>query len=330
MEIVPGIHQLKVAMSNSPLAYLNCYLIKGREGWTMIDTGFSTPESFESLKAGLEGMGISFTDIGAILVTHIHPDHYGLAGKIRQLSPESRLIMHKWEGVLIESRYLKFVDLQKKIAAMLEKHGVPPIDVSEFKIASMPALEFVKINFPDYHLYGGENISTGKFNLEAIWTPGHSIGHLCFYEPKNQLLFSGDHLLPVTIPNVSYHVETGDNPLGDYLYSLEKIRNLSVSRVLPGHEDCFTDFKGRIDEIIRHHENRAKEILLILQKNPCNAFDISGELFWNSANAHWESIPVLEKRLAVMETIAHLEKMRWENIVQRLVKDDFVFYQVKN
>ena len=73
----------------------------------MIDTGFFIPESFESLKAGLDEIGIEFTDIQTILLTHIHPDHYGLAGKIKQLSPETQLLMHRWEGVLIESRYVK-------------------------------------------------------------------------------------------------------------------------------------------------------------------------------------------------------------------------------
>ena len=329
MEIVPGIHLLKVSMSNSPLANLNCYLLEGRKGWTMIDTGFFIPESFESLKAGLDELGIEFTDIQTILLTHIHPDHYGLAGKIKQLSPETQLLMHRWEGVLIESRYLKFFDLQKKIGAMLEKHGVPPIDISEFKFASMPTLEFVKITFPDQTLYGGEIISNGKFNLEVIWTPGHTVGHICFYEPKHQLLFSGDHILPVITPNIAYHVESGDNPLGDYLNALRKIQHLQVTRVLPGHEQIFSDLSGRIDEIIRHHENRENEILSILKRTPCNAYDISGELTWNIPDSDWEILPVLDKRAAVMETIAHLEKLRWANAVKRLVKDDLIFYQLQ-
>ena len=331
MEIAQGIYQIKVSMSNSPLANLNCYLIEGSEGWTMIDTGFFIKESFESLKAGLNDLKIDFTDIAAILVTHIHPDHFGLAGRIKQLSPKSRLLMHRWEADLIESRYLKFFDLQVKIGSMLEQHGVPPFDVSIFKFASMPALEYVGITFPDQTLFGGEIISTGFHNLEIIWTPGHTIGHICIYEQKNKLLFSGDHILPIITPNISYHVESGDNPLGDYLYSLQKIENLAVSTVLPAHEHIFENFTGRINEIKEHHRKRKSEITQILEKyGASNAYDISGLLTWNIPDSDWEKLPAWEKRSAVMEAIAHLESMRWEKVVKRMLKDGLIFYSLEN
>jgi len=326
MEIATGIHKLNVSMANSPLANLNCYLIEGKTGWTMIDTGFFIPESFDSLKAGLDDLGITFTDIANILVTHIHPDHFGLAGRIKHLSPNTLLLMHHFEAGLIESRYVKFSDLQAKIGVMLERHGVPSFDASIFKSASMPTLEFVQITFPDRTFFGGEVFSTGIYDLEIIWTPGHTIGHICIYEPKNRLLFSGDHILPIITPNISYHVESGDNPLGDYLCALHKIQNLPVATVLPAHEHIFTDLRGRIDEITQHHATRKTEILKILEKNTCNAYDISGQLTWNISGSDWESLPALHKRSAVMETIAHLESMRWEYLVERLIEDDLIFY----
>jgi len=326
MEIASGIHKLNVSMANSPLANLNCYLIEGKTGWTMIDTGFFIPESFDSLKAGLDDLGIAFTDIANMLVTHIHPDHFGLAGRIKHLSPHTLLLMHHFEAGLIESRYVKFSDLQAKIGVMLERHGVPSFDASIFKSASMPTLEFVQITFPDQTFFGGEIFSTGMYDLEIIWTPGHTIGHICIYEPKNRLLFSGDHILPVITPNISYHVESGDNPLGDYLYALHKIQNLPVSTVLPAHEHIFTDLRGRIDEITEHHATRKAEVLKILEKTTSNAYDISGQLTWNISDADWKSLPALHKRSAVMETIAHLESMRWGHLVERIIKDDLIFY----
>ena len=329
MEIASGIHKLNVSMANSPLANLNCYLIEGKTGWTMIDTGFFVPESFDSLRAGLDDLGITFTDIANILVTHIHPDHFGLAGRIKHLSPHTLLLMHRFEAGLIESRYVKFFDLQTKIGVMLERHGVPSFDVSIFKSASMPTLEFVQITFPDQTFFGGEIVSTGIYDLEIIWTPGHAIGHICIYEPKNRLLFSGDHILPIITPNISYHVESGDNPLDDYLHALHKIQNLPVATVLPAHEHIFTDLRGRIYEITEHHGTRKAEILKILEKNTCNAYDISGQLTWNISDSDWESLPALHKRSAVMETIAHLESMRWEHLVERIIEDDLIFYRLQ-
>ena len=217
LEIGPGIYQLKVPIPDNPLGHLNCYLIEGKDGWLMIDTGWYTAEAFSSLETELKELGLTFTHISTMLVTHVHPDHFGLAGKIKQVSLRTQLLTHQWESALIESRYVKFSDLRDKMSVMLARHGVPPLNLSALESASMPALQFVTVTFPDHVLYGGEIISTGVYDLEVIWTPGHPPGHICLYEPRNRFLFSGDHILPCITPNVSYHVQSGDNPLGDYI-----------------------------------------------------------------------------------------------------------------
>lgn len=147
MEIAPGIHMVKVPIPDNPLGYLNCYLIEGKEGWLMVDTGWHTQEALNVLRAGLKEMGLDFTDIATIVLTHVHSDHFGLAGRIRQFSPNTRLLAHQWETALIESHYIKFADLRQRMAAMLSKHGVPLADVPALESASMPALgEFGRID----------------------------------------------------------------------------------------------------------------------------------------------------------------------------------------
>ncbi len=329
MEIAPGIYQLNIPIPNNPLGHLNCYLIEGKDGWLMLDTGWYTPETFDVMGKALGDLGVVLTDIATIVVTHVHPDHFGLAGRIKHVSPKTELLTHRWESDLIESRYVKFSDLRDKMGAMLRRHGVPPLDISALESASMPALQFVTVTFPDRVLYGGEIISTGIYDLEVIWTPGHSPGHICLYEPSNRLLFSGDHILPSITPNVSYHVQSGDNPLGDYLNALQKLRNLPVVKVLPAHEHIFSDLKGRIEEIINHHNRRKSEIHQVIAKEPHNAYEISSEITWD-IGLSWEHFPSLHKRAAVMETIAHLECMRWDGKVQRIIKDDSVSYGLRS
>jgi glyoxylase-like metal-dependent hydrolase (beta-lactamase superfamily II) len=329
MEVAPGIYQLKVPIPNNPLENLNCYLIEGNDGWLMLDTGWFTPETFDSLKNGLKDLGITLTDISTIVVTHVHPDHFGLAGRIKHVSPDTKLLTHRLEADLIDSRYIKFSALQRKMGAMLSRYGVPSLELSALESSSMPALEFVRITFPDSTLYGGEIIATGRYNLEVIWTPGHSMGHICLYEPRNQLLFSGDHILPNITTNVSYHVESGDNPLGDYLYSLHKLENLPVEKILPAHEDIFTGLRGRITELEEHHNNREAEIQQAILKGTRSAYEISSQITWNIPDLDWDNLPPLHKRIAVMETIAHLECMRWEGKVQRIVEDDFLMFGLK-
>ena len=326
MEIAPGIHQLKVLIPDNPLGHVNCYLVQGEDGWLMVDTGWFTPDAFNSLESGLKDLGITLTDIASIVITHVHPDHFGLAGRIKQVSPGTRLLTHRWESDLIESRYIRFSELIDKIAVMLERHGVPTGNLSELKSASMPALQFVTVTLPDETLFGGEILSTGVYDLEVIWTPGHSPGHICLYEPQNQLLFSGDHILPTTTPNVSYHVQSGDNPLGDYIGALHKLKSLTVAKVLPGHKHTFTDLRGRIEEIEEHHNQRKADILEVIANRPHNAYEISCQIPWTDNKVSLGQLTALHKRFAVTETIAHLECMRWEGKVQKIVQDDSVSY----
>ena len=141
MEVAPGIIQLKIPIPNNPLGNLNCYLIEGTEGWLMVDTGWFTPETFDSLKQGLKTWKIDLSDIATIVITHIHPDHFCLAGRIKQISPKIELLMHRFEADHIESRYIKLRDLRQKIGAMLSRHGVPQYKISELESSSLPAME---------------------------------------------------------------------------------------------------------------------------------------------------------------------------------------------
>ena len=325
MKIAPGIYQLQVSISDSPLGHLNCYLIESRDGWLIVDTGWHTHDAFNALETELRDLGLDVADISTIVVTHIHPDHFGLAGKIKHLSPRTQLLMHCWESALIESRYIKFADMLERMGTILQRHGVPYVNMSALQSASMPALQFVTVTFPDDVLYGGEIINTSVYNLEVIWTPGHSPGHICLYEPQNQLLFSGDHVLPSITPHVGYHIQSGDNPLGDYLHALEKLRHLPVDKVLPAHGHVFNNLQGRIQEIVDHHNRRKGEIQQVIAKEPQNAYLISSKIPWD-IGLTWEKFPNLQKRFAVMETIAHLECMRWEGTVCKIVEGNSILY----
>jgi glyoxylase-like metal-dependent hydrolase (beta-lactamase superfamily II) len=212
---------------------------------------------------------------------------------------------------------------------MLSRHGVPSFRISELESSSLPAMDYVRITIPDSTLYGGETVFTGTYGLEVIWTPGHSIGHICLYEPKNQILFAGDHILPKITPSVGYHTQSGDNPLGDYLHALGKLEHLAVQKVLPAHEDIFSDLQGRIAEIVEHHKERSEEIGQVISKGSESAYEISSRITWNVKDSDWENMPPLSKRLAVMETLAHLEYMRWGGRVRKTIRDDFVFFTLQ-
>ncbi|MDP2935561.1 MAG: MBL fold metallo-hydrolase [Dehalococcoidia bacterium] len=328
MEIVPGVHQFKIPIPDNPLGHLNSYLIQGDKGCLLVDTGWNTDEAFLELEGQLRALGLWFRDISMILITHVHPDHYGLAGRIKQNAP-TRFAFHLWEKALIESRYIHFSELEAKIGRFLRSHGVPEETADPLQRASLPALEFVTVAWPDEVLYGGETINIGEFQLEVIWTPGHSPGHLCLYEPSKRLLFSGDHILPSITPNVSYHLQSGSNPLGDYVNALQQLKRLPVDLVLPAHEEVFQNVEGRIEAIIRHHDDRKRQILGLIAGGPKPAYQIAQELPWNVGD-RWTRLDPLVKRFAVMETIAHLELFRMEAQVRRFTEKGIIYYEMSS
>lgn len=162
----------------------------------------------------------------------------------------------------------------------LRLNGMPPEELprrwpapTRIKIPVAPVL-------PDITLHGGEVITTGVFNLQVLWTPGHSPGHICLYEPAKKIFFAGDHILPVITPNISLQPHSGTNPLGDFLNSLDMVKQLDVNLVLPAHERIFTDLRTRVEEIIQHHKQRSSEILGTIKLEPKTAYQISTEITW--------------------------------------------------
>ena len=83
---------------------------------------------------------------------------------------------------------------------------------------------YVVPTYPDITLHDGETITTGLFTFKVIWTPGHSSGHICLYEPEKKIFLSGDHILPTITPNVSVHPQAIENPLGRYFDSLNELK----------------------------------------------------------------------------------------------------------
>jgi len=331
MEIVPGIHQLKlpVPVPSAQLADVNAYLIEGEKGCILVDTGWNTRQTFAALEEQLREIGVGFEDISQIIITHFHPDHYGLAGKLKELS-RAKIALHQIERDFIRSRYISMDSLLAETADLLHLHGVPQEELPRLQKASLEVVKYVSSISPEITLHGGERIPLGSFNFEVVWTPGHSPGHVCLYEPKQKVLLSGDHLLPTIFPNVGLHPQSGENPLGDYLHSLQVVEQLEVDLVLPAHEHVFTGLKQRIKELYRHHEDRKAAIINVLREGARTAYEVSFKIPWiiNGVTMSFEELPALDKRLAVMSALAHLEPLCAEGQAERSSGDGTVVYSV--
>jgi len=216
----------------------------------------------------------------------------------------------------------------RQMEQWLHINGVPSSEPSVLQVASgMPV--FAAPTMPDVILQGGETISAGVFNFQVLWTPGHSPGHICLYEPAQKILFSGDHILPIISPAIRLQTEFDISPLGDFINSLNKVKQLDVNLVLPAHEHIFTNLAARVDELIQHHEMRNSEILAAMKTEPKTAYQISAEITWipQLGGVSFRDLAPMDKRGAVMETLAHLEAMRFSGKVDKLHRNSTIYYQ---
>jgi len=328
VEIVKGIYQIKLPLPGPGLDHVNAYLVEGTAGNLLIDTGWNTPEAFTTLKQDLLSNGFQLKDITYVAVTHMHPDHYGLAGRVKEISGAT-VAMSQGEAMMLDRRYVHVTDLLDSVTHFLEANGIPATDLADLSKASLPALDFVVPIQPDILLDAGSTIEMEPFEFKVIMTPGHSPGHICFYEPHRRYLFTGDHILSDISPHVGLHPQSGENPLGDYLSSLTALHQLDVSFVFPGHGGVFNGLKAKIDGLLTHHKEREREILKSISNDPKTAYQITQEIPWMPTGepVNFEELPALDKRLAVLETLAQLQYMIVAGKVTKNTRDKVRYYE---
>ncbi|MBV8718614.1 MAG: MBL fold metallo-hydrolase [Chloroflexi bacterium] len=328
-QLLPGVHRLPLPLRDSPLGHVNTYLIRSDDGYLLVDCGWDTVDTLQALEGHLRALDISIGDVRHLVITHIHPDHYGLAGRLRELS-KADLSFHRLERLYIESRYANPDELLGEMHEWLQLNGTPQAELDRLNFGSMGIVERVKIAFPDTTLDGGEEITCGKFAFKVIWTPGHSAGHICLYDARHKILLSGDHVLPHITPSVGLHVRAASNPLADYLDSLRLIGRLEAELVMPGHGEPFQGLPERTAELIAHHQRRLEEIrgLLAAQPEvPMSGYEIASRMRW-SRRRTWDDLSGFERRMAVTEALAHVELLHARGEVHKECAEGEITYQL--
>jgi glyoxylase-like metal-dependent hydrolase (beta-lactamase superfamily II) len=311
----PGLWSVPVPIPDNPLRYVLVHLLELDDGVAVVDTGWNTSEAWKALVDGLAVAGYAVEDVRAALVTHIHPDHYGLAGRLREASG-AWVALHPADAALLPGRYGAGIDtLVAQMRALLSDCGVPGAVTAELSEASMGLREFVSQAEPDVLLEHGRRVDLRGWDVVPLHTPGHSPGHVCFLDRRGRLLLSGDHVLPRISPNISVHTQQPANPLADYLASLRAVRDLDVEEVLPAHEWRFTALAARVDELLAHHHDRLAVVERTVREQPgVTCWEVTRGLRWSR---DWDQIHGYMRRAAVGETLAHLVLLESRGRVRR-------------
>ena len=223
----------------------------------------------------------------------------------------AELYLHRLEIPMVNPRYLELEQLVAEVKRWLLVNGVPDQEADEISNASRYLRDFVTPGAMPVQLDGAENLPMGRSEVRVEWTPGHSPGHICLFDPKHKLLFAGDQLLPHISPNIGLHPQSTPNPLTDYIESLRRLLALEPELVLPAHGEPFTSAATRTLDLIEHHARRKQQIVQIVGSSEMSAWDVALAL-WGVRSA------LYDKRLALQEALAHLQALAVEGRVTKL------------
>ncbi|MHC5795020.1 MBL fold metallo-hydrolase [Lacisediminihabitans sp. FW035] len=288
-------------MPGGYLPYSLLYLLRDSErGFHVIDPGWDSPDNWAGLTALLADLDASPTDIRSITSTHLHPDHIGLAGRLREASG-APLQLHEAEAAAIGSPFDSPLSAEAG-ARQLEDWGVPADRRDEILRITAQASRFVPPP-ADRTLVDGERLDIPGFDLRAMLTPGHTSGHLCLRDDARSLLFTGDHLLPMIYPGLGLGAPTVTNPLADYLASLDLVSGYPDHEVLPGHGWRFSGVADRATETAAHHLRRSSEVAAVLADAPhSSTWQIASRLTWS---AGWSGLVGFLLYSALAQTEMH-------------------------
>lgn len=312
--VSPNIYRIVSPLPFPPVT-VNLYLLQHQDGFALVDCGLNSPDAWNVLERGLAELGIAPGDLTHLLLTHVHPDHMGAAGRLKQESG-APVFVHRLEEPFIASRYRAVAPLLVEVEQWLRHHGASPAEAETLSKVSLQMLNSVQPTEVDVLLEGDETLEIGGIELRTLWTPGHSPGHLCYYDARRRILLAGDHLLPSTTPNISQHPQSSPSPLDDFYAALHAIEQLEVSLALPGHGNPMQDHRARIAETLSHHERRKNQMMDLLSAGPRSGWEISATIF-----ARVQGEP-FQQRLALMETLAHLQALAHAGRIRKHIDDD--------
>lgn len=322
-EVAPGVHRIPLPLPGDGLRAVNVYAIEDGEQVVLVDGGWALDEARERLATALTTIGYGLADVREFLVTHVHRDHYTQAVALRR-EFGSRVSLGEGERATLD--LMRVLD-RNPDADRLRAAGAGEL---ARQVAGWHQLDLADWDYPDGWLADRREIELRTRTLTVIATPGHTRGHVVFLDPAAGTLFAGDHVLPHITPSVGFELARRPSPLRDYLASLDLVRALPDSRLLPAHGPVTGSVHDRVDELLAHHEQRlAATEAAVRAGSPTGAatgFTVAHALPWTRRGHRFDELDLLNQMLAVLETVAHLDVLAERGRVARHVAEGVIEY----
>lgn len=339
VEIEPGIWVFSLPLPFA-LRQVNVYLINDGAGHlTLIDAGLGLPLDEAALRVGLAQVGVSTAALDAIVLTHAHPDHIGLAYALRResgapvymLQHEAERMERVWgekSGAMLLAVTRFFAENGMRLeeaqsdprVSGAAREGYTGDALSEE--ARRRALFPIPPREAIVTLADGETVKLGRWRYQAIWTPGHSDYHMCLLR-EDGLFIAGDHILPSITPNIGLYPNSRPDPVRDYDESLVKVRDARARLTLPGHRAPINDLAARVDELRAHQRERSTAALALVAAQRDGA--VAGAVAEGLFGARLRTVD--DRRFAMAETLAHLESLRLLGKATRERRDTLYVYR---
>jgi glyoxylase-like metal-dependent hydrolase (beta-lactamase superfamily II) len=330
-EIAPGVRWLRMPMPFT-LNHINLWAVADGDAqspaWALVDTGLSNVDTANAWRTLLAADGpLGGARVSRVLVTHMHPDHVGMAGWMTRRY-DCRLWMTRLE--YLNCRVL-LGDTGREApedgVRFYRRAGWTEDDLETYRTRFGGFGRMIH-RLPDSYrrIRDNEVLRIGAHDWRVVVGRGHSPEHACLWCPELKLLFSGDQVLPRISSNTSvFPTEPDADPLGEWLASIDHIRTTVPDDVLvlPAHNEPFRGLHARLDHL-GASQRRALDRLRDALREPKRAVDVFGALFSRPVGSEPSILG-----LATGESIAHVNHLlqRGEAVVDH-VADGVAWYRM--
>ena len=338
IEVAPGVHWLRMQLPFA-LNHINLWLLRdvqdGVQGWSIVDCGISndaTRAHWEQLFANqLQGLPVL-----RVIVTHMHPDHMGLAHWLCERWSTPARACRLWisstdwnaarvacqaDGAFGGDSAARFFALH----GLTDPQALAQVQGRNNYYASMVP----QVPQQYRRLMDGMVLSINGRPWRCIVGYGHAPEHMALFCPdlrglaeatgSGGVLISGDMVLPRISTNISViNLEPEASPLPLFLNSIARMKELPANTlVLPSHGKPFTGLHTRIDQLLLHHQERYADVLAACRQQPGSAFEMLPVLFKRSLDLH-------QTTFAMGESIAHLHGLLEAGRMRKILGADGV------